>query len=131
MVGFTPTRSTNREIRDVSLPDREPSTDGWNLHALRHSRLTHSGEDGLTGADLMNLSGHEDRAPRCATSSPPGTSASAAPGHVVACRASPFGGLSRTTPNQKVSYPNGAHANRRTPRSAPNLRINGLIKRFI
>jgi integrase/recombinase XerC len=33
---------------------------GWDLH-LRHSRLTHAGEDGATEADLMNLSGHEDR----------------------------------------------------------------------
>jgi integrase/recombinase XerC len=37
------------------------ATDGWDLHDLRHSRLTHAGEDGLTEADLMNLSGHEDR----------------------------------------------------------------------
>lgn len=34
---------------------------GWDLHDLRHSRLTHAGEDGATEADLMNLSGHEDR----------------------------------------------------------------------
>lgn len=34
---------------------------GWHLHDLRHSRLTHAGEDGATEADLMNLSGHEDR----------------------------------------------------------------------
>ncbi|MGW3472296.1 hypothetical protein ACWDKQ_28380 [Saccharopolyspora sp. NPDC000995] len=31
------------------------------MHDLRHSRLTHAGEDGATEADLMNLSGHEDR----------------------------------------------------------------------
>ncbi|MGW0200649.1 hypothetical protein [Nonomuraea sp. NPDC003201] len=37
------------------------ATDGWNLHDLRHSRLTHAGEDGATEADLMNLSVHEDR----------------------------------------------------------------------
>lgn len=37
------------------------ATDGWDLHDLRHSRLTHAGEDGATEADLMNLSGHEDR----------------------------------------------------------------------
>jgi integrase/recombinase XerC len=37
------------------------ATGGWDLHDLRHSRLTHAGEDGLTEADLMNLSGHEDR----------------------------------------------------------------------
>jgi integrase/recombinase XerC len=37
------------------------ATDGWDLHDLRHTRLTHAGEDGLTEADLMNLSGHEDR----------------------------------------------------------------------
>jgi len=34
---------------------------GWDLHDLRHSRLTHAGEDGATEADLMNLSSHEDR----------------------------------------------------------------------
>lgn len=34
---------------------------GWDLHDLLHSRLTHAGEDGATEADLMNLSGHEDR----------------------------------------------------------------------
>lgn len=28
---------------------------------MRHSRLTHAGEDGATEADLMNRSGHEDR----------------------------------------------------------------------
>ncbi|MGC7103038.1 tyrosine-type recombinase/integrase [Amycolatopsis lurida] len=37
------------------------ATGGWDLHDLRHSRLTHLGEDGATEADLMNLSGHEDR----------------------------------------------------------------------
>ena len=37
------------------------ATNGWDLHDLRHSRLTHAGEDGATEADLMNLSGHEDR----------------------------------------------------------------------
>lgn len=37
------------------------ATGGWDLHDLRHSRLTHAGEDGATEADLMNLSGHEDR----------------------------------------------------------------------
>ena len=37
------------------------TTGGWELHDLRHSRLTHAGEDGATEADLMNLSGHEDR----------------------------------------------------------------------
>ncbi|WP_051163164.1 site-specific integrase [Nocardia brevicatena] len=37
------------------------ATGGWNLHDLRHSRLTHAGEDGATEADLMHLSGHEDR----------------------------------------------------------------------
>jgi integrase/recombinase XerC len=34
---------------------------GWDLHDMRHSRLTHAGEDGTTEADLMNLSGHENR----------------------------------------------------------------------
>lgn len=33
----------------------------WSLHDLRHSRLTHAGEDGATEADLLNLSGHDDR----------------------------------------------------------------------
>jgi integrase/recombinase XerC len=37
------------------------ATNGWDLHDLRHSRLTHAGEDGATEADLMNLSGHRDR----------------------------------------------------------------------
>ncbi|GAB3552420.1 integrase/recombinase XerC [Actinopolyspora lacussalsi] len=37
------------------------ATGGWSPHDLRHSRLTHAGEDGATEADLMNLSGHEDR----------------------------------------------------------------------
>lgn len=39
----------------------EQATGGWAPHDLRHSRLTHAGEDGATEADLMNLSGHEDR----------------------------------------------------------------------
>ncbi|KFU76903.1 site-specific integrase [Amycolatopsis lurida] len=39
----------------------DTATGGWDLHDLRHSRLTHAGEDGATEADLMNLSGHEDR----------------------------------------------------------------------
>ncbi|WP_083650059.1 site-specific integrase [Amycolatopsis sp. CB00013] len=37
------------------------ATGGWHLHDLRHFRLTHAGEDGATEADLMNLSGYEDR----------------------------------------------------------------------
>lgn len=37
------------------------ATGGWSPHDLRHSRLTHAGEDGATEADLMNLSGHKDR----------------------------------------------------------------------
>ncbi|MCX4093595.1 tyrosine-type recombinase/integrase [Nocardia sp. alder85J] len=37
------------------------ATEGWDPHDLRHSRLTHAGEDGATEADLMLLSGHEDR----------------------------------------------------------------------
>lgn len=37
------------------------ATGGWTPHDLRHSRLTHAGEDGATEADLMNLSGHRDR----------------------------------------------------------------------
>lgn len=40
---------------------RAATRGGWSLHDLRHSRLTHAGEDGATEADLMNLSGHEDR----------------------------------------------------------------------
>ncbi|MFI6100805.1 hypothetical protein ACIA8G_35095 [Lentzea sp. NPDC051213] len=39
----------------------DTATGGWELHDLRHSRLTHAGEDSATEADLMNLSGHEDR----------------------------------------------------------------------
>lgn len=39
----------------------DAATGGWDPHDLRHSRLTHAGEDGATEADLMNLSGHEDR----------------------------------------------------------------------
>jgi integrase/recombinase XerC len=39
----------------------DTATGGWQPHDLRHSRLTHAGEDGATEADLMNLSGHEDR----------------------------------------------------------------------
>ncbi|MFI0425156.1 tyrosine-type recombinase/integrase [Spongiactinospora sp. 9N601] len=31
---------------------------GWTLHQLRHSRLTHLGEDGWSAAMLMGLSGH-------------------------------------------------------------------------
>lgn len=46
-------RTAERHLADA--------TDGWDLHDLRHSRLTHAGEDGATEADLMNLSGHEDR----------------------------------------------------------------------
>ncbi|MFI6368343.1 hypothetical protein ACIBG0_37100 [Nocardia sp. NPDC050630] len=38
-------------------------TSGWDPHNLRHSRLTHAGEDSATDTDLMNLSGHEDRRP--------------------------------------------------------------------
>jgi integrase/recombinase XerC len=37
------------------------ATGGWDVHDLLHSRLTHAGEDRATEADLMNLSGHEDR----------------------------------------------------------------------
>jgi integrase/recombinase XerC len=37
------------------------ATNGWDLHDLRRSRLTHAGENGATEADLINLSGHEDR----------------------------------------------------------------------
>jgi integrase len=37
------------------------ATNGWDVHDLRHSRLTHAGEGGATEADLMNLSGHDDR----------------------------------------------------------------------
>jgi integrase/recombinase XerC len=39
----------------------DTATGGWDPHDLRHSRLTHAGEDGATEADLMLLSGHEDR----------------------------------------------------------------------
>ncbi|MFD0888237.1 tyrosine-type recombinase/integrase, partial [Streptosporangium algeriense] len=34
------------------------TTGGWTLHQLRHSRLTHLGEDGWSSAMLMALSGH-------------------------------------------------------------------------
>lgn len=73
--------STRIAPNDGSVPDRDvdpdsrrrrmtyrtaerhlgAATNGWDLHDLRHSRLTHAGEDGATEADLMNLSGHEDR----------------------------------------------------------------------
>ncbi|MEV5499108.1 tyrosine-type recombinase/integrase [Nonomuraea fuscirosea] len=36
------------------------TTGGWTLHQLRHSRLTHLGEDGWSSAMLMALSGHTD-----------------------------------------------------------------------
>ena len=39
----------------------DTASGGWDPHDLRHSRLTHAGEDGATEADLMLLSGHEDR----------------------------------------------------------------------
>ncbi|TDD52951.1 site-specific integrase [Nonomuraea terrae] len=50
-------------LYDIRTAERHlgAATDHWNLHDLRHSRLTHAGEDGATEADLMNLSGHEDR----------------------------------------------------------------------
>lgn len=38
----------------------DPEGQGYTLHQLRHSRLTHLGEDGWTGPMLMALSGHDD-----------------------------------------------------------------------
>lgn len=72
---------SSRVVEDGTVPDRDidpesgrrrltyrtvvrrlaAATGGWTPHDLRHSRLTHAGEDGATEADLMNLSGHEDR----------------------------------------------------------------------
>jgi hypothetical protein len=50
-------------IVDLRTAERHlgAATGGWDLHDLRHSRLTHAGEDGAAEADLLNLSGHEDR----------------------------------------------------------------------
>ena len=36
------------------------ATGGWTLHQLRHSRLTHLGEDGWSAPMLMALSGHSN-----------------------------------------------------------------------
>ncbi|MGW4720445.1 tyrosine-type recombinase/integrase [Nocardia sp. NPDC004260] len=54
---------TRRQRMSYRTAERhlDTATGGWNLHDLRHSRLTHAGEDGATDTDLMNLSGHEDR----------------------------------------------------------------------
>lgn len=38
----------------------DPAGDGFTLHQLRHSRLTHLGEDGWSAPMLMALSGHEN-----------------------------------------------------------------------
>lgn len=43
-----------RATRDV-----DPAGRGYTLHQLRHSRLTHLGEDGWTAPMLMGLSGHD------------------------------------------------------------------------
>ncbi|MEV0704990.1 hypothetical protein AB0I53_44715 [Saccharopolyspora sp. NPDC050389] len=65
--GSPPSRSeAHGQTRGAAGPGRAErrlgtATGGWDLHDLRHSRLTHAGEDGATEADLMNLSGHEDR----------------------------------------------------------------------
>ncbi|MFC4053853.1 tyrosine-type recombinase/integrase [Actinomadura syzygii] len=40
--------------------DLDPDGRGCTLQQLRHSRLTHLGEDGWTAAMLMDLSGHDD-----------------------------------------------------------------------
>lgn len=37
----------------------DPAGQGYTLHQLRHSRLTHLGEDGWTAPMLMSLSGHD------------------------------------------------------------------------
>lgn len=52
-------RTAERHLGTATTSNFVPA--GWDLHDLRHSRLTHAGEDGATEADLMNLSGHEDR----------------------------------------------------------------------
>jgi integrase/recombinase XerC len=65
--GTTPTRDVDPASRRRRMTYRTAerhlgaATGGWDLHDLRHSRLTHAGKDGATEADLMNLSGHEDR----------------------------------------------------------------------
>ncbi|TMR07144.1 site-specific integrase [Actinomadura soli] len=38
----------------------DPAGRGYTLHQLRHSRLTHLGEDGWTAPMLMGLSGHDN-----------------------------------------------------------------------
>src|SRR5690606_33478342 len=54
--------SGRRRISYATVARRlSDATGGWTPHDLRHSRLTHAGEDGATEADLMNLSGHKDR----------------------------------------------------------------------
>lgn len=57
---FDPASRRLRMTYRTAERHRDTATGGWNLHDLRHSRLTHAGEDGATEADLMNLSGHED-----------------------------------------------------------------------
>lgn len=52
-------RTAERHLGAATISTLVPAS--WDLHDLRHSRLTHAGEDGATEADLMNLSGHEDR----------------------------------------------------------------------
>ncbi|WP_300007374.1 site-specific integrase [Pseudonocardia sp.] len=52
-------RTAERHLGTATTSNVAPA--GWDLHDLRHSRLTHAGEDGATEVDLMNLSGHEDR----------------------------------------------------------------------
>ncbi|MGW4095009.1 tyrosine-type recombinase/integrase [Nocardia sp. NPDC004750] len=65
--GTVPTRDidpvSHRRRMSCRIAERHLGvvTGGWDPHDLRHSRLTHAGEDGATEADLMNLSGHEDR----------------------------------------------------------------------
>jgi integrase len=65
--GTTPTRDVDPASRRRRMTYRTAerhlgaATGGCDLHDLRHSRLTHAGEDGATEADLKNLSGHEDR----------------------------------------------------------------------
>lgn len=38
----------------------DPTAAGYTLHQLRHSRLTHLGEDGWSSSMLMTLSGHRN-----------------------------------------------------------------------
>ncbi|MFJ2032945.1 hypothetical protein [Streptosporangium sp. NPDC087985] len=43
----------------------DPTGAGYTLHQLRHSRLTHLGEDGWSSSMLMALSGHRNLRSLC------------------------------------------------------------------